>query len=109
AAERVAPRLRHHADLADRVRLPDEPARPLRRRALAPGEVRRGLVAAREAGPLRGRADPLHDEGRAAALRLAERLLHRRRDRQVRLLLVPAPDRGVLAPRPAHDDLWPGA
>ena len=63
------------ADLADRVRLPDEPARPgSASRPHGAERVRVGGGAPGQERALRRRADPLHGPGRAGALRLAERL-----------------------------------
>ena len=91
--------LRRQADLADRVRLPDEPAGPVRRLDRAPDAIRVGGGSPRKERAVRRRADPLHRQGRACALRLAERLPHPLRCLQAGLLRLHAPDRPGIAAR----------
>ena len=73
------------AHLADRVRLPDEPARPAARRLeREAGAVLRRGGAEGLRGPVRGHADPLPRARRPAARGLAERRVHGGRARPSR-------------------------
>ena len=84
AAQGGAPRLRQQADLADRVRLPDESARPVRRLPERAGDVRRRVGAARVPAAGRHDADPVPRPRRAEPRALPERPLHRARRRRSR-------------------------
>ena len=79
----VRARVRREADLADRVRLPDESARPvLRRLAGDAGALPRRGRAPRLPRAVRRHADPLPRPRRGPRRPLAERALHDQRPRE---------------------------
>ena len=98
------------ARLADRVRLPDEPARPVPRRLEGEADaVHRRGGAARVPGAAGRHADPVPDPGRARARPLAERRPDRAGADEAVVRGAADPAGAALAHR-AHDDaVGPGA
>ncbi len=102
AHQRGAPGLRQQADLADRVRLPNEPAGSLRRQPECAGAVRERVGAARVPAARCHDADPVPRPRRAGPRALPERPLHRARRRQARVPRVSLSARAGLTERLAR-------
>ena len=102
AVEAGAALPRAQADLAHRVRLPDEPARQVRRRTGAPGDVRRRGGDARLPALRRVAADPVPAQGRAATRPFPDGPVHGPGDAEAGVLRVPLPARAGPAHGLAH-------
>ena len=103
-------RVRPEAHLADRVRLPDEPARPVARRlAGGAGALPRRGGPARVSHAACRHADPLPRARRVRGRALAERPLHVRERAEALGVGVPASARPGLSARRGRDALGSGA
>ena len=92
-----APGSRQQADLADRVRLPDESAGSVRRQPERAGAVRERVGSARVSAPGSHDADSVPRPRRARPRAVPERPLHGARSRQARVPRVSLSARGGLA------------